>query len=76
MSKKLQSPSMYITALSTLQQIEGMMNDFDTYGNEGFASSMITTKLVFEMIVEPLFSVKHCALGKHTLMKLILVKQS
>ena len=53
------------------------MNDFDTYRNEGFASSMITTKeLVFEMVVEPLFSVKHCALGKNTLMKLIVEKQS
>ena len=45
--------------------------------NEGFASSMVTTKeLVFEMVVEPLFSVKHCALGKNTLMKLIVEKQS
>jgi hypothetical protein len=41
-SKKLQSSSMCIDA--TLQQIEGTVIFFENYRNEGFASSLVTTK--------------------------------
>jgi hypothetical protein len=62
-SKKLQSPSMCID--STLQQIEGMLSYFDTYRNEGFASSMIiATEIASEMGVETTFPVKRRATRK------------
>jgi hypothetical protein len=41
-SKKLQSPSMCID--STLQQIEGIMQYFQNYRNEGFQSSLEIAK--------------------------------
>ena len=62
-SKKLQSPSMCID--STLQQIEGMLSYFDTYRNEGFASSMIIAiEIASEMGVETTFPVKRRATRK------------
>jgi hypothetical protein len=41
-SKKLRSPSMCIDA--TLQHIEGIVNFFENYRNEGFTSSLVTAK--------------------------------
>ena len=62
-SKKLQSQSMCID--STLRQIEGMLSYFDTYRNEGFASSMIiATEIASEMGVETTFPVKRHATRK------------
>lgn len=62
-SKNLQSPSISIE--STLQHIEGMINYFNTYRNEGFASSMIIAKeIASELGVEPSFPVKRRALRK------------
>jgi hypothetical protein len=56
-SKKLQSPSMCID--STLQLIQGVVSYFDTYREEGFASSVITAKeIASDMGVEPTFPVK------------------
>ncbi|XP_066361025.1 uncharacterized protein [Miscanthus floridulus] len=56
-SKKLQSPDMCID--STLQQIQGMMQYFETYRNEGFSSSLIITKgIASDMGVEASFPVK------------------
>ena len=47
-SKKLQSQSMCID--DTLQHIEGTLNFFKNYRNEGFASSFVTAKeIVLEM---------------------------
>ncbi|XP_062203442.1 uncharacterized protein LOC133905697 [Phragmites australis] len=62
-SKKLQSPSMCIE--STLQQIEGIMNYFHSYRNEGFASSLIIAKdIASEMGVEASFPVKRRSIRK------------
>jgi hypothetical protein len=62
-SKKLQSPSMCIE--STMQHIQGIMDYFKTYRNDGFASSMINAKeIAFEMGVEPSFPVKRRAIRK------------
>ncbi|XP_072149505.1 uncharacterized protein [Setaria viridis] len=62
-SKNVQSPSISIE--STLQHIEGMINYFNTYRNEGFASSMIIAKeIASELGVEPSFPVKRRALKK------------
>ncbi|XP_062198785.1 uncharacterized protein LOC133901428 [Phragmites australis] len=62
-SKKLQSSSMCIE--STLQQIEGIMNYFHSYRNEGFASSLIIAKgIASEMGVEASFPIKRCSIRK------------
>jgi nitric oxide reductase large subunit len=62
-SKKLQSPSMSID--STLQPIEGMVSNFHTYRNEGFASSVIiATEIASDLGVDPTFPVKHRASRK------------
>jgi hypothetical protein len=51
-SKKLQSPSMYIE--TTLHQIEDIRNYFSSYINEGFAPSIATAKkIASQMGVEP-----------------------
>jgi hypothetical protein len=56
-SKKLQSPSMSID--SALQQIEGIMQDFKKYRNEGFQTSLEIAKgLATKMVVHPSFPVK------------------
>ena len=56
-SKKLQSPSMSID--SALQQIEGIMQYFEKYRNEGFQVSLEIAKgLATEMAVHPSFPVK------------------
>ena len=62
-SKKLQSPSMCIDA--TLQHIEGTVNFFENYRNEGFASSLVTAKeIASEMGVQPSFPIKRRASRK------------
>ena len=62
-SKKLQSPSMCIE--STIQQIEGIRTYFQTYRNEGFASSLnIAKEIASELDVEPSFPVKRHASKK------------
>ena len=62
-SKKLQSPSMCIE--STIQQIEGIHTYFQTYRNEGFASSLnIAKEIASELDVEPSFPVKRRASKK------------
>ena len=62
-SKKLQSPSMCIE--STMQQIQGIMDYFKTYRNDGYASSKVNaTEIASEMGVEPSFPVKRRALRK------------
>jgi hypothetical protein len=62
-SKKLQSPSMCIESI--MQHIQGIMDYFETYRNDGFASSMINAKeIAFEMGVEPSFPVKRRAIRK------------
>ncbi|XP_062201992.1 uncharacterized protein LOC133904509 [Phragmites australis] len=62
-SKKLQSSSMCIE--STLQQIEGIMNYFHSYRNEGFSSSLIIAKgIASEMGVEASFPIKRCSIRK------------
>jgi len=62
-SKKLQSPFMCIN--STLQQIKGIINFFDKYRDEGFASSMNIIKgMACEMGVEVSFPIKRLALKK------------
>jgi hypothetical protein len=56
-SKKLQSPSMCIN--STLQQIEGIMDFFDNYRNNGFATSLtIAKRIASDMGIEPSFPIK------------------
>src|SRR6185437_12690664 len=56
-SKKLQSASMCLD--SALQQIEGIMQYFNNYRNEGFKSSLkIAKNLATEMGVEPTFPLK------------------
>jgi len=57
-SKKLQSASMCID--SALHQIEGIMQYFNNYRNEGFESSLkiAKKKLATEMGVEPTFPLK------------------
>ncbi|KAG2606265.1 hypothetical protein PVAP13_4NG229511 [Panicum virgatum] len=56
-SKKLQSASMCLD--SALQQIEGIMQYFNNYRNEGFESSLkIAKNLATEMGVEPTFPLK------------------
>ena len=63
-SKKLQSPSMCIE--STIQQIEGIRTYFQTYRNEGFASSLnIAKEIASELDVEPSFPVKRRASKKN-----------
>jgi hypothetical protein len=62
---KLRSASICIG--STLRQIEGMVNYFENYRNEGFASSVsvtISSKNSNKMRVEPSFPVKRHALRK------------
>ena len=62
-SKKLQSPDMCID--STVQQIQGMMQYFETYRNEGFSSSLIIAKgIASDMGVEASFPVKRRATRK------------
>ncbi|XP_066323956.1 uncharacterized protein [Miscanthus floridulus] len=62
-SKKLQSSSMCID--SAMRQIEGIMDYFETYRNNGFASSMVIAKeIASEMGVEPSFPIKRRALRK------------
>jgi hypothetical protein len=62
-SKKLQSLSMCID--SAMRQIEGIMDYFETYRNDGFASSMVSAKeIASEMGVEPSFPIKCHALRK------------
>ena len=62
-SKKLQSLDMCID--STLQQIQGMMQYFETYRNEGFSSSLIIAKgIASDMGVEASFPVKRRATRK------------
>jgi len=62
-SKKLQSPSMCIE--STMQQIQGIMDYFKTYRNDGYASSKVNaTEIASEMGVKPSFPVKRRALRK------------
>jgi hypothetical protein len=57
-SKKLHPPSMCID--STLQQIEGIMQYFQNYRNEGFESSLKIAKgFATEMGVHLSFPVKH-----------------
>jgi hypothetical protein len=59
-SKKLQSPSMCLD--STIQQIEGMQTYFQTYRNEGFASSLKRAKdIASQLGVEPSFPIKRHA---------------
>lgn len=67
---KLRSASICIG--STLRQIEGMVNYFENYRNEGFASSMIVDKDITSVMgVEALFPGKRHALRKNIMMKLI-----
>ncbi|CAN6242903.1 unnamed protein product [Urochloa humidicola] len=62
-SKKLQSPTVCLDAM--LQHIEGTVRYFETYRNEGFASSLITAKeIASEMGVQPSFPLKRCASRK------------
>jgi hypothetical protein len=62
-SKKLQSPDMCID--SALNQIQGMVQYFEAYRNEGFSSSLIIAKgIATEMGVEALFPIKRRALRK------------
>ena len=62
-SKKLQSPDMCID--STLQQIQGMKQYFETYRNEGFSSSLIIAKgIASDMGVKASFPVKRCGTRK------------
>ncbi|KAG2561280.1 hypothetical protein PVAP13_8KG150402 [Panicum virgatum] len=62
-SKKLPSPSMCIDA--TLQHIEGTVNFFQNYRNEGFTSSLVTAKeIASEMGVQPSFPIKRRASRK------------
>ncbi|XP_066333432.1 uncharacterized protein [Miscanthus floridulus] len=61
--KKLQSPDMCID--STLQQIQGMKQYFETYRNEGFSSSLIMAKgIASDMGVKASFPVKRCGTRK------------
>jgi hypothetical protein len=62
-SKKLQSPDMCID--SALNQIQGMVQYFEEYKNEGFSSSLIITKdIAAEMGLEASFPGKRRALRK------------
>ncbi|PWZ16974.1 Cycloeucalenol cycloisomerase [Zea mays] len=62
-SKKLQSPDMCID--SALNQIQGMVQYFEAYRNEGFPSSLIISKgIADEMGLEASFPVKRSALRK------------
>ena len=62
-SKKLQSPDMCID--SALNQIQGMVQYFEAYRNEGFPSSLIISKgIADEMGLEASFPVKRRALRK------------
>jgi hypothetical protein len=66
-SKKLQSPDMCID--SALNQIQGMVQYFEAYRNEGFSSSLIIAKgIATEMGVEALFPI-------NSLMKIIVKKK-
>ena len=48
-----------------MQKIQGIVDYFKTFRNEGFASGMVNAKETeSEMGVEPSFPVKHCALRK------------
>ena len=50
---------------SAMRQIEGIMDYFETYRNNGFASSMVIAKeIASEMGVEPSFPLKRRALRK------------
>ena len=50
---------------SAMRQIEGIMDYFETYRNNGFASSMVIAKeIASEMGVEPSFPIKRRALRK------------
>ena len=58
MSKKLQSKIMSID--DTLKHIEGVISYFKKYRDEGFTSSMDTTKnIASELDIEPIFPTKH-----------------
>jgi hypothetical protein len=62
-SNKLQSPSMCVE--STMQQIKGIMDYFEAYRNDGFASSKVNAmEIASEMGVEPSFPVKRRALRR------------
>lgn len=62
-SKKLQSATMCVD--STLQQIEGVMEYFAKYRNEGFASSLdIARGIALDMNIKPSFPVKRRASRK------------
>ena len=62
-SKKLQSPVMCID--STLKQIQGIMEYFEKYRNDGFSSSLTIAKgIATEMGVEASFPVKSRAVRK------------
>nr|TKW14774.1 hypothetical protein SEVIR_5G188900v2 [Setaria viridis] len=62
-SKKLQSPAMCID--STLKQIQGIMQYFENYRNEGFSSSLIIAKgIATDMGVEASFPEKRRATRK------------
>ena len=73
-SKKLQSPDLCID--STLQQIQGMMQYFETYKNEGFSSSLIIAKgIASDMGVEASFPVNVVLRGRNNLTKVIAKKK-
>jgi hypothetical protein len=62
-SKKLQSATMCID--STLQQIEGVIEFFAKYRNNGFASSLdIARRIALDMKIKPSFPVKRRASRK------------
>nr|TKW33479.1 hypothetical protein SEVIR_2G238766v2 [Setaria viridis] len=62
-SKKLQSPAICID--STLKQIQGIMQYFENYRNEGFSSSLIIAKgIATDMGVEASFPEKRRATRK------------
>jgi hypothetical protein len=65
-SKKLKSATMCID--STLQKIEGVIDFFAKYRNNGFASSLyIARHIALDMKIKPSFPVKRRASRKKTI---------
>ena len=61
---------------STVQQIQGMMQYFETYKNEGFSSSLIIAKgIASDMGVEASFPVNVVLRGRNNLTKVIAKKK-
>jgi hypothetical protein len=69
-SKKLQSPTMCVDSILAL--IQGMMEYFETYRNEGFSNCLNIAKgIANDMDIYASFQVKRHAVRKKNLIKVI-----